>query len=272
VELFTSQGCSSCPAADKCSATGRRSVADCDQPVVDVWDYLGWKDTLANPRNTARWQAYAKARGDRERYTPQVVVNGAAHAVGSDRAAIEKVIDKSRQNKAVMSVPVAATRNGDRLAIVLPNGAPAAPAMVSVWGLAKAVTVMITRGENKGRTVTYHNVVRRCATSALDRDDPSLGCAAADRGRRRRDGGGAGAKRHGSNAERGWGAAGVDPIDHDPVGWCSVINHAALVIEVGYTRLRTSCLRAQASPRVQWHPRLKSVDRAKDVDGRTGQP
>jgi len=162
LELFTSQGCSSCPAADKLLGELARDPSLIAISLsIDVWDYLGWKDTLADPRNTARWQAYAKSRGDRERYTPQVVVNGAAHAVGSDRAAIEKVIDKSRQNKAVMSVPVAATRNGDRLAIVLPNGAPAAPAMVSVWGLAKAVTVMITRGENKGRTVTYHNVVRR---------------------------------------------------------------------------------------------------------------
>ena len=128
---------------------------------MDVWDYLGWKDTLADPRNTARWQGYSKSRGDRERYTPQVVVNGAAHALGSDRSAIEKAIAKSRQNEAVMSVPVKAARSGDRLTIALPDGAPAAAATVSVWALAKAVTVMITRGENKGRTVTYHNVVRR---------------------------------------------------------------------------------------------------------------
>jgi hypothetical protein len=161
VELFTSQGCSSCPAADKLLGELARDPSLIAISLsIDVWDYLGWKDTLADPRNTARWQAYAKSRGDRERYTPQAVVNGAAHAVGSDRVAIEKVIDKSRQNTAAMSVPVAVKRNGDRLAIVLPAGAPAAPAVVSVWGLAKAVTVMITRGENKGRTVTYHNVVR----------------------------------------------------------------------------------------------------------------
>jgi hypothetical protein len=128
---------------------------------IDVWDYLGWKDTLADSRNTARWQGYAKARGDRERYTPQAVINGAAHAVGSDRSAIEKAIAKSRQNAAAMSVPVTLTRNGDRLAIVLPSGTPPADAMVSVWGLAKAVTVKIDRGENRGRSITYHNVVRR---------------------------------------------------------------------------------------------------------------
>ena len=162
VELFTSQGCSSCPAADK--LLGELAADPTLITIslsIDVWDYLGWKDTLADPRNTARWQGYAKSRGDRERYTPQVVVNGAAHALGSDRSAIEKAIAKSRQNEAVMSVPVSAVRSGDRLTIALPGGAPAAAATVSVWGLAKAVTVMITRGENKGRTVTYHNVVRR---------------------------------------------------------------------------------------------------------------
>jgi hypothetical protein len=162
VELFTSQGCSSCPAADKLLG---EMVADPTLIAVslpmDVWDYLGWKDTLADPRNTARWQGYSKSRGDRERYTPQVVVNGSAHALGSDRSAIEKAIAKSRQNEAVMSVPVTASRSGDRLTIALPDGAPAEGATVSVWGLAKAVTVMIARGENKGRTVTYHNVVRR---------------------------------------------------------------------------------------------------------------
>lgn len=162
VELFTSQGCSSCPAADRLLgelATDPSLVA-ISLP-VDVWDYLGWRDTLANPRNTARWQGYSKSRGDRERYTPQVVVNGAVHALGSDRSAIEKAIAKSRQNKTAMSVPVRATRAGDQLTIELPSGAPAASASVSVWALAKSVPVAIGRGENKGRTITYHNVARR---------------------------------------------------------------------------------------------------------------
>jgi hypothetical protein len=162
VELFTSQGCSSCPAADKVlgEMVNDPSLVAISLP-MDVWDYLGWKDTLADPRNTARWQAYSRSRRDRERYTPQVVVNGAAHALGSDRSAIEKAIVKSRQNEAVMSLPVNAARSGDHLTITLPDGTPAAAATVSVWALARAVSVMITRGENKGRTVTYHNVVRR---------------------------------------------------------------------------------------------------------------
>src|ERR687896_538733 len=81
LELFTSQGCSSCPAADRLlgELANDPSLVAISLP-MDVWDYLGWKDTLADPRNTARWQGYSKSRGDRERYTPQVVVNGAGHA------------------------------------------------------------------------------------------------------------------------------------------------------------------------------------------------
>jgi hypothetical protein len=158
VELFTSQGCSSCPPADKLLG---QLAANPDLVAItlpmDVWDYLGWKDTLADPRNTTRWKSYSKSRGDRQVYTPQTVINGAAHALGSDRAAIEKAIVKSRQNPQVMSVQV--QLDGSRVTI---TGDPAlgAPADVFVVGLARAITVMIQRGENKGKTVTYHNVVR----------------------------------------------------------------------------------------------------------------
>lgn len=162
VELFTSQGCSSCPAADRLlgELAANPALITMSLP-IDVWDYLGWRDTLADPNNTKRWQGYSKSRGDRERYTPQVVVNGAQHAVGSDRAAIERAIAQTWKNPQVMSVAVKAQRGGADLAVTLPDGQPVYPAIVSVWALAKATTVQITRGENKGRSVTYHNVARR---------------------------------------------------------------------------------------------------------------
>jgi hypothetical protein len=162
LELFTSQGCSSCPAADRLLG---QLIADPSLIAISVpitgWDYLGWRDKLADPRNTSRWQGYAKARGDRQQYTPQVVVNGTAHAIGSDRAAIEKAIAKSRVNAAIMSVDVKAARAGDDLTITLPEGAPVAPAVVSVWAIARAISVQITRGENRGQTITYYHVARR---------------------------------------------------------------------------------------------------------------
>src|SRR5438552_15310242 len=85
VELFTSQGCSSCPAADKLMGELGQdpSIVAMSLP-IDYWDYLGWKDTLALPGHSKRQRAYARARGDREVYTPQAVVNGAMHVLGSD--------------------------------------------------------------------------------------------------------------------------------------------------------------------------------------------
>src|ERR1700738_4279274 len=89
VELFTSQGCSSCPPADKLlgELALDPSLIAVSLP-IDYWDYLGWKDPLADPRNSARQRAYSHTRGDREVYTPQVVVNGSTYALGSDKDAI----------------------------------------------------------------------------------------------------------------------------------------------------------------------------------------
>src|SRR5262252_9822575 len=107
VELFTSQGCSSCPPADKIIGELAKdpSVIALSLP-IDYWDYLGWKDTLADSRFSARQKAYSHMRGDREVYTPQAVINGSAHVVGSDRAGIENAIDLTEKADGVMSVPV----------------------------------------------------------------------------------------------------------------------------------------------------------------------
>jgi hypothetical protein len=163
VELFTSQGCSSCPAADKVLAELRN-----DQTVVpltlsiDYWDYLGWKDTLAIPGHTNRQKAYSQMRGDREVYTPQVVVNGVVQALGSDRAEIEKAVALSHDKKETLTVPVAVAIADDRVAVTLPNGS-GEPISGEVWlcPLSRTVQVVIGRGENRGRTITYTNVVRR---------------------------------------------------------------------------------------------------------------
>jgi hypothetical protein len=163
IELFTSQGCSSCPAADKLLAdlAGDPSLVPISVP-IDYWDYLGWKDTLADPRNTARQKAYAHVRGDGQVYTPQVVVNGSLHALGSDKSAIEFAIGKSRKAGA-MSLPSVALAVADgRLHAAVPEVADVrAAAEVWLLGLTRAATIAIGRGENKGRTVTYTNVVRR---------------------------------------------------------------------------------------------------------------
>ena len=116
LELFTSQGCSSCPPADKLLGefADDPSLVALSVP-IDYWDYLGWKDTLASPAHSARQRAYARVRGDRQVYTPQIVVNGAMHVLGSDRAAIEHTIAQTDQKPAVMSLPVLLSVGGSNL-------------------------------------------------------------------------------------------------------------------------------------------------------------
>jgi hypothetical protein len=162
VELFTSQGCSSCPAADKLIGELAKdpSIVAISVP-IDYWDYLGWKDTLAKPRHTARQRGYSAVRGDREVYTPQAVINGAAHVIGSDRSAIESGIKKTRQQASTLSVPVKLSLNNEKVDVAIPAAKESTNAEVWLCAIAKAVPVAIGRGENRGHTVTYHNVVRR---------------------------------------------------------------------------------------------------------------
>src|SRR5215468_6908073 len=110
IELFTSQGCSSCPAADRLLSELQAdpSLIPLSLP-IDYWDYLGWKDTLAIPNHTIRQRAYSQARGDREIYTPQVVVNGVLQAIGSDRNRIESAIGQSGHNTSSLPVPLHVT-------------------------------------------------------------------------------------------------------------------------------------------------------------------
>jgi hypothetical protein len=164
VELFTSQGCSSCPPADKIIGELAKdpSVIALSMP-IDYWDYLGWKDTLADKRFSARQKAYSQARGDRNLYTPQVIVNGSTQVIGSDRAGIEGAIMNTSKADGVMSVPVTMTLSGKLINVsVAASRVPAAAARGEVWicSVSKAIPIMIGRGENRGQEVTYYNVVR----------------------------------------------------------------------------------------------------------------
>ena len=163
IELFTSQGCSSCPPADRLMA---KLAADPSDIVlsysVDYWDYIGWKDTFASPDFTARQKAYALARGDGHVYTPQVIVDGLRHAVGSDIGEIDTAIKLCRGEKGAMSVPLSVHHENGRLIVDVGD----APEEAGKWGalwlvhVAKSKIVKIGRGENAGRTITYTNVVR----------------------------------------------------------------------------------------------------------------
>ncbi len=159
IELFTSQGCSSCPAADHLLgelAMDERLLA-LSLP-VDYWDYLGWRDTLALHTHSVRQKVYAETRGDRQVYTPQVVINGVAQAIGSDRNAIERAV-AGAEVKSKLTVPVSVKRSGGNVEIEV-GAAAGTPASVWVLAVTRATSVAIARGENRGKTVTYHNVVR----------------------------------------------------------------------------------------------------------------
>jgi hypothetical protein len=161
VELFTSQGCSSCPPADAYLATlAERSDVLALSFHVDYWDYLGWKDTLALPEHTERQRAYAHQRGDGKVYTPQMVVNGDRDFVGSKRYAIDAALDRAE-----LPLDVTITRTGGTLDIVIGQdrsalGYHVPETTVRLVVFDPAVTVEIEKGENAGRTFTYRNVVR----------------------------------------------------------------------------------------------------------------
>jgi hypothetical protein len=164
VELFTSQGCSSCPPADKIIGELAKdpSIIAMSLP-IDYWDYLGWKDTLADSRFSARQKAYSQMRGDREVYTPQVIVNGSVHVIGSDRTGIENAIGATRKNDGVMSIPVTMTLSGKQVTVSVAAANRSAAAMhgeVWICGISRSIPISIARGENRGKEITYHNVVR----------------------------------------------------------------------------------------------------------------
>lgn len=167
IELFTSQGCSACPPADALLQTyaERTDIVALSLP-VDYWDYLGWKDTFASAKNTERQRSYAKSRGDGAVYTPQAVVNGVTHVVGSDQKALEKALDEQAETFAKTRLPVQFLRSGNMLVVGIgtpPEGVTLKEATIWLAVVQRSGTVDIKRGENGGRTVTYANIVRELA-------------------------------------------------------------------------------------------------------------
>ena len=121
---------------------------------IDYWDYLGWKDTLADSRFSARQKAYSHMRGDRDVYTPQVDGQRSTHVIGSDRAGIEGAIDEHREGHGVMSVPVSMSVSGKQINVSVAAAARRRPphhGEVWICSISKAVPISIGRGENRGQ-------------------------------------------------------------------------------------------------------------------------
>lgn len=160
VELFTSQGCSSCPPAD---ILLQQYVQDPKVIAlsysVDYWDYLGWKDTYGSPKNSTRQRNYARARGDGSVYTPQAIVNGLEHMNGASQYKINTNIKGTKKKLASQLVHLNVTDEGSEKVRVWSRDKAAKGAVLwMVWVKDKA-DVAIRRGENRGRTIAYHNIV-----------------------------------------------------------------------------------------------------------------
>jgi hypothetical protein len=166
VELFTSQGCSSCPPADRLMGElcEQRDLIVLSFP-VDIWDYIGWKDTLAKPEFTARQRVYAATRGDHQVYTPQAVIDGVMHVVGSDKQQVLGTIAKTRDERAGIGTSLALHEDHGMVVVDLGEAHGDVGSGGGVWLLrvARSRTVAIGRGENSGHKVTYTNVVRSIA-------------------------------------------------------------------------------------------------------------
>lgn len=159
VELFTSEGCSSCPPADALLAelASRPGVLGLSFH-VDYWDRLGWKDPYSSREATERQNRYAALLDLATVYTPQIVVDGKWQAVGSERADVEHAVDAARRNR--VEVPVTLVVDRGQAQIKLGPGGEAASATVLLIGFDRRHVGAVKRGENSGRTLAHVDVVR----------------------------------------------------------------------------------------------------------------
>lgn len=154
IELFTSEGCSSCPPADELLRKVRGEYITLSEH-VDYWDYIGWKDPNATSKLTARQRDYADHFRSRGPYTPQMVVDGEFEFVGSDSWALKRAVDQAAKRP---KIPLRLTVDGKKLSIAA-DEAPAGAEMILAI-TQDGVASSVTRGENRGRRLEHDSVVR----------------------------------------------------------------------------------------------------------------
>ena len=169
VELFTSQGCSSCPPADALLAELASARPDVLALAFHVtyWDRLGWKDPYSLPLATERQRHYAGLWGDGSIYTPQLVAGGRYQAIGSDRPAVLSALAAAGADRAAVPLRLAS----DPAGVTLDVGAGHGRAILFLVGFDPSHVTRIGRGENGGRTLTNINVVRSLATAGVWQGD-----------------------------------------------------------------------------------------------------
>jgi hypothetical protein len=189
VELFTSQGCSSCPPADRfLGELAQREDVIALAYHVDYWDYIGWQDKFARPENTARQKDYRDALGLHTIYTPQMVVDGRYDVVGSQRAAVESSIESAAGQQ---KLPIAIAKNGGKLRVTAPAMEidQAQPASLWLVTYSRRNETEVSKGENAGSILVEYNIVRELRRladwngNAIDLEldvstaDKNMGCA-----------------------------------------------------------------------------------------------
>ncbi|MDO9416567.1 MAG: thioredoxin family protein [Pararhizobium sp.] len=166
VELFTSQGCSSCPAAD----SALKALIEQGDVValayhVDYWNYRGWTDTLASKENTDRQYAYSKSMGRNGVYTPQAILNGREHMNGADLTGINASLTRMNGAGEGFNVPVDAEMRGNEIDIKIGSGTGNASVVVVYFDRQQVVNV--ETGENGGKTIAYWHAVRDIETIGM---------------------------------------------------------------------------------------------------------
>jgi hypothetical protein len=174
VELFTSEGCSSCPPADKLLSDLAAEAESAGKPVytlsfhVDYWNHLGWTDPFSRPEFTARQQRYAQNLDGRV-YTPQMIVNGSEEFVGSRGGAARRSIGNALGQSAGAAIALTSVKNGDgTLTVGFAVTGHREGDLLNLAVVEQGISVPVKRGENGGRTLKHENVVRAFRTVRLD--------------------------------------------------------------------------------------------------------
>ncbi|XWW44160.1 DUF1223 domain-containing protein [Fibrella sp. USSR17] len=170
IELFTSQGCSSCPPADRLLMETADKAIAAKQPVyalsfhVDYWDGLGWRDPFSDARFTARQRQYARRLALETLYTPQAILNGTQVFVGSNRARLTSLLTEALNQPAPITIQAKAAQEGGSVRVETKLSGTLSGAVLNVALVSNSVSTVVRKGENAGRTLTHSNVVRAFTT------------------------------------------------------------------------------------------------------------
>jgi hypothetical protein len=160
VELFTSQGCSDCPAADRLvtELSKRKDVIALSLPIT-YWDMLGWKDTYATDANTQRQKSYARAMNRSGIYTPQMIIDGTLDVVGNQR---DRVLAALMSRGGEEAIPISIGTASGRVEIAIPASKAKSKTLATIWVMRTLAqgSVNVEQGENRNHLLNYTNVVR----------------------------------------------------------------------------------------------------------------